>query len=640
MIAKASAGGGAGGGIGPLAKYILDEGEEKDGQDKVAYAKFTNCNLPDDASMEDAIHEIKLTQSMNQRTRTNKTYHLIVSFPPGETPTEKQLADIEQTLAESIGLGDHQRISALHTDTSHLHLHIAISKIHPETYKAITPRRDYQRLYIASRELEKKHNLIPLEETPAGSIDQIRHAIECTLLAPDRSWQQLHEHLANHNVSIESRGRGLIIRDKIGNNIIQPSKLNRAYSKGGLEKELGEYTPPGADRTGISPKAAAIESCGKVESFQSWAIRTLEMPLKTALQAEQPAWEDVHNVLAQHGLVIETAGRGLIIRSKEKKHRIKPSQIARELSRKHLENIMGAFQPSKTAEKEQKCDYQPTGSTRSPHSAALWAQYSARKDGLDVERAKQYELYNKHRKIRYTAHKEAYGRARAQIWGGGGAAPLSRQAKRNAMLEWTKFKKVHAARGREIKTTFQEWRANIVYDTKKRSWREWLQREAEKGTMGAIETLAACKAPKRHVTTTNDNNERIFVPRNHRALLQQIENSHHTPIYKAQLRQFLVKSSNIKAPPKRLWKLLPEQPPAAPPGRTTAQQIVRTQINDPAAPRYRVTMNGDLLYKNKVLIRNEQIYTNKHQADALAVGRRMLAYIKRSIEQEHYAQSN
>ena len=71
-------------------------------------------------------------KALNVRAKGDKTYHLVVSFPPGEHPTADQLRDIEDELCAAIGLADHQRISAVHTDTDHLHIHVAISKIHPD----------------------------------------------------------------------------------------------------------------------------------------------------------------------------------------------------------------------------------------------------------------------------------------------------------------------------------------------------------------------------------------------------------------------------------------------------------------------------------------------------------------------------
>ena len=118
--------------------------------------RITNC-----ASVETewAIREIELTQGMNQRAKGSRTYHLVVSFPAGERPTQEQLIDIENELCAAIGLGSHQRISAVHTDTDHLHIHVAINQIHPQTYNCVEPWYDKAKLMKACERLEVKHGL-------------------------------------------------------------------------------------------------------------------------------------------------------------------------------------------------------------------------------------------------------------------------------------------------------------------------------------------------------------------------------------------------------------------------------------------------------------------------------------------------
>ena len=97
---------------------------------RVGAVRITNCNA-DTPSL--AIMEILATQSLNKRSRGDRTYHLVVSFEPGERPPPAQIEDIENELCAAIGLLSHQRISAIHLDRAHLHLHIAINKVDPST---------------------------------------------------------------------------------------------------------------------------------------------------------------------------------------------------------------------------------------------------------------------------------------------------------------------------------------------------------------------------------------------------------------------------------------------------------------------------------------------------------------------------
>ena len=147
------------------ADYIL--GAEKS---RAANVRFSNC-ISTDAEL--ALKEILATQAMNKRARGDRTYHLVISFPPGERPTLAQLEDIERVLVERIGLRGHQRLSATHLDTGHLHRHVAINKIHPESFRSVEPYYDKRRLMQACVELEAKHGLI---RTAHGEAANVREA--------------------------------------------------------------------------------------------------------------------------------------------------------------------------------------------------------------------------------------------------------------------------------------------------------------------------------------------------------------------------------------------------------------------------------------------------------------------------------
>lgn len=69
--------------------------------------------------------QIRNTQACNSRAG-NKTLHLVVSFPAGERPNDRQLHQIEDALCAALGMAEHQRLSALHVNTDHAHLHVAL----------------------------------------------------------------------------------------------------------------------------------------------------------------------------------------------------------------------------------------------------------------------------------------------------------------------------------------------------------------------------------------------------------------------------------------------------------------------------------------------------------------------------------
>ena len=81
-----------------LGAYVLDEAHQGE---KVAWARVTNCQSDDPGW---AVKEILATQARNTRSRADKSYHLVVSFPEGERPTRAQLEDIEDRLCAALGL--------------------------------------------------------------------------------------------------------------------------------------------------------------------------------------------------------------------------------------------------------------------------------------------------------------------------------------------------------------------------------------------------------------------------------------------------------------------------------------------------------------------------------------------------------
>ncbi|NJS14320.1 MAG: relaxase/mobilization nuclease domain-containing protein, partial [Sphingopyxis sp.] len=56
-----------------------------------------------------------------------------------EQPPEDVLQAIEHRTCAELGFADHHRVSVVHHDTDHLHVHIAISRVHPTTHRAHWP---------------------------------------------------------------------------------------------------------------------------------------------------------------------------------------------------------------------------------------------------------------------------------------------------------------------------------------------------------------------------------------------------------------------------------------------------------------------------------------------------------------------
>ena len=236
-----------------LAKYISDT---QSMLERVGQMTITNCHSAD---MSWAIEEISATQAMNTRALGDKTYHLLVSFPEGENPSNEQLKVIEQRICASVGFEAHQRISVVHHDTDNLHIHIAINKIHPEKHTLHEPYRAYATFGSIAHKLETEYGL---ENTNHGSRknssenkadDMENHSgivsllnwvkKECSEeLAQAQSWGELHSVLEKNGLEISERGNGFVIKDSTGI-AVKASSVKRQLSKNSLEKKLGIFEP-------------------------------------------------------------------------------------------------------------------------------------------------------------------------------------------------------------------------------------------------------------------------------------------------------------------------------------------------------------------------------------------------------------
>lgn len=238
---------------GGLLAYLLNPQNKTE---RVGMVTVTNCRSAD-ANM--AALEVLNTQAQNRRSLDDKTYHLMVSFRAGEEPDELTLKQIEEQLCIALGYGQHQRVSVVHHDTDHLHMHIAINKIHPIKHTIHTPRRDYKTLATTSAKLERELGLLVDNHksdkcTAEGRAADMEHnaGIESLLgwikrecwaeLRQAQSWPALHQIMRDHGLRLHLRANGLAITANDGATI-KASSLDRSFSKANLETTLGAFVP-------------------------------------------------------------------------------------------------------------------------------------------------------------------------------------------------------------------------------------------------------------------------------------------------------------------------------------------------------------------------------------------------------------
>ncbi len=234
-----------------LVKYLTDPQGKSE---RLGRVSITNCYTDELTS---ALLEIQNTQEMNRRTKSDKTCHLVLSFPEGERLSNDQLSEIVERFCEALGFREHQRISVVHDDTDHQHIHIAINKIHPRKLTIHNPYYDYKKVATLCEQIEQEYGLTQVNhETQLDKSSRIIQDIEAkagieSLLGWIRreclddikradTWQGLHQLLQNHGLSIKERGNGLVFVSSHGV-AVKASYVDRSLSKPNMIKRLGAF---------------------------------------------------------------------------------------------------------------------------------------------------------------------------------------------------------------------------------------------------------------------------------------------------------------------------------------------------------------------------------------------------------------
>ena len=234
-----------------LVQYITD----KQGKfERVGACSITNC-IGD--TIDDVITEVLAVQQLNTRATSDKTYHLLVSFRPGENPDAAVLKTIEEKICSELGYDEHQRVSVVHHDTDNIHLHIAINKIHPKKLTMREPFNAYRTFAKLSKTLEKEYGLDPDNHISQKSVsegrahDMERHSgfeslitwirKECLhKIRNAQSWTGLHQVLSENGLELLERGNGFVFKASNGS-MVKASTVARDISKTHLEKRLGPF---------------------------------------------------------------------------------------------------------------------------------------------------------------------------------------------------------------------------------------------------------------------------------------------------------------------------------------------------------------------------------------------------------------
>ena len=223
-------------------------------------ANISNCGVE---QLSAAVRVIAATQEMARKGH-DKSYHLILSFHSEDNLSSDRLAYIEEECCKALGFADHQRISVLHRDTNHPHLHIAINRVHPDTLRQITPYYSHKTLGKVCARLEAELGLVVdnhMEKTQAisqaardmevysGKVSLERYVLD--VLLPDgkaaialdnlKSWGELQQTLHQYGLQIKPYGNGMVIGDAKEDIYVRANILGREFSQKALEQRFGAW---------------------------------------------------------------------------------------------------------------------------------------------------------------------------------------------------------------------------------------------------------------------------------------------------------------------------------------------------------------------------------------------------------------
>ncbi len=236
-----------------LVQYLCNKQNK---QERVGNVRLSNCISLDPIW---AVQEVLATQAKNQRATGDKTYHMLISFAPGENPSDQALREIEESVVSSIGFKEHQRISVVHHDTDNLHIHVAINKIHPKSFNMIEPYRAYKTFAEIASKLEielglkitnhqtrknRSENLADDMEHHSGIeslINWMKHYCKEKIEAAN-SWMEIQGILAGHGLMMRVKANGFVFCNVQGLTV-KASSISRTFSKKNLESRLGSFVP-------------------------------------------------------------------------------------------------------------------------------------------------------------------------------------------------------------------------------------------------------------------------------------------------------------------------------------------------------------------------------------------------------------
>ena len=290
-----------------------------------------------------AAAEMKGVESLNPRCN-DAVFHYELAWPPGERPTRAQWTDSAVYTLNQLGYKGHQYVIVAHDDKRHFHIHIMLNKVHPVTFKAHTPYRNWIILDAAIRSLEAKYG-----------------------------W---------------SHTAGPTRWDEATQKAVRTSRAERNASRA-----AGDH-PTGA--------AAQFEHYHDEESLRSYVQREVAPSVRKLLTRRNATWGDLHLLLSKAHLRLEKGEKGgYTVLAIDHNIRVKASDVFRnnfagKINRQATETSLGAWTPNSVSGYE---DVQHAARTPVRNSAMREERKAQRRADRDSLMADYNQYRNRQREV-------------------------------------------------------------------------------------------------------------------------------------------------------------------------------------------------------------------------------------------------
>ena len=317
-----------------LCKYLTTERDADTGEPLLRGDVVLSDNL---AGLDTVAVQMEGIAFLNPRCK-DALCHYEMSWPPGERPTRPQWMDCASYTLNALGYRDHQYMVVAHDDKKHFHIHIMVNKVHPETFKAHTPYRNWLTLDGAMRVLEAKYGW--------------------THTAGPTRWDE--------------------------------------ESKQAVRASRSERNALRTARQQPTRAASMFEHYHDEESLQTYVRREVAPLVRTLLTRQNVRWEALHTFLAKYRLRIEKGeSGGYTVLAVDHNIRVKASDVFRNnfagrVNRQTTESALGPWSPASTS-------IQHSAPHLAQHSERNAAQREERKSQRRADRSALMNEYNQYR---------------------------------------------------------------------------------------------------------------------------------------------------------------------------------------------------------------------------------------------------